>query len=853
MHHSNKSSALASIKAPVNIAVPEACIIGLIAALGAVALKTGVGIVGTLRVHLGGISPSTLPMIGLLGGVLVGFLIQYVDKGLAGSGIPQTKAALLGYPVALNFKSAVLKLISCIISLGSGLALGREGPTVQVAAGLSSTFSNLRKTSPAHNAQLIAAGAGAGLAAAFNTPLAGVLFVLEELIKKMSGFAVGTTVVACFVASVTSRLVGVHSLDINLSELFPKATFEFRDIPFMVVLGMLTGICGAIFNKSIIAALTLNRSVFKLPPVVSSGLAGLLTGTAVMLLPDMFSNYAGLREMTLQSDTSNNLIAGVLAFQFLLAVLAYGSGAPGGLFAPSLTMGACLGHLVAVMEKHLIHSGDIGTMSVVGMGAFFCAVARVPITAVVIVFEMTADFNLVLPLMVCCMVSYLVAEQIDPGSIYDQLLVWSGILLDERDDEGVLSNLRAHEVMTKQVKSIPLAADLADVKVMFETSNHRGFPVVDPTGKVVGIVARPDLLSAIQRNLDGKTPVRKIMTQKPITVRSEESLSGLLFLMEKFKVSRLPVTSRGKLVGIITRKDIVSAQSQAIGIKSTTGTKSYIAYQTCSAETGSGRMLSVMADSFNEGNFAIVSSVAKSSGYELELLHVNIVPLEENPSTAITSTERARQSAQKYEESASLLGIPVHTSIRVAHDTASAIAETIVDRDINLFVMRYQSKKGERRADRLIQTVLSNTSCKTLLIGRHYNAESPKDFIVPIAEFLNAELAIDMCKYLILPEAKVTLYRALHSKDDARDSNLDARVESICKEWKATRNCEIEIVEIAANSPAGILMSLKEHAKDSVVVLGLPRKYLVKQINKGLFKRNLNSFDSYSAVILATE
>lgn len=843
-----------SRQSPVNIAVPEACIIGLIAALGAVTLKNGVGVIGTFRVHLASISPHTLPVIGLLGGVLVGFLIQFVDRSIAGSGIPQTKAALFGFPVKLDAKTASVKLLSCVISLGSGLALGREGPTVQVAAGLSSTLSKLRKTSPAHNLQLIAAGAGAGLAAAFNAPLAGVLFVLEELIKKISGFAVGTTVVACFIAAVTSRLVGVHSLDINLSELFPKATFDIYDIPFLVILGMLTGTFGACFNKSIIAALTLNRDIFRFSPIISSGLAGLITGIIVMLLPESFCNYAGLRELILQDHTDLQLIATAFLFQFAAAILAYGSGAPGGLFAPSLTMGACLGHLVAVVQQQLIHHGDIGTMSVVGMGAFFCAVARVPITSVVIVFEMTTDFNLVLPLMICCIVSYLVAEQLDPGSLYDQLVAWSGIKLEEKEEGGVLSSLRAHMIMTRPVKTVPLSADLESVKTIFETSSHRGFPVVDATGKIAGMIAKPDLLSAIQRNLKSQTPVKKIMTAKPITVRPDESLNGVLFLMEKFKVSRLPVIERDKLIGIITRKDIVTAHSQAMGIRSTSSSQSYIIYQTRSAEIGSGRMLVELGDIITAKNLLSISAqIAKHKGYELECLQVITIPQTENPASAHVHSEAAREMARSCESVGSELSIPTHTSVRVAHEVASAISETISDRNIDLLLMRYHGKSSSRQGDQIIQSVLANTNCKVVLVGRNYNADRPLRFIIPIADFINGELAMDTCKNLINSESTVSLCRVIGSKRNGGTRELDERINCISHSWKQQRNHDLEISELEANSPAGILIALKQCKKEDILILGLPKKYLQKSINKGLFRRSLNRINSRSAVILVTE
>ena len=301
---------------PVNIGILEACLIGLVAAFGAVILKHGVGLVGSIRVSLSHDHTWLLPVIGLTGGVVAGLLLQYVVPEASGSGIPQTKATLYGIQMPLGIRLALVKLVGCIASLGSGMALGREGPTVHVAAALSSKVSLWIRTSPTHRIQLIAAGAGAGLAAAFNAPLAGVLFVLEELLQKMSGLAVGTTVVACFVASVTSRLVGVHSLDVNFSELAPKATFTAYDIPFVILLGIAAGVIGSLFNKCIIQSLTFTRDVVKKPFYITCGLAGLLTGLILMVCPFM-QNYALLRQTLVEGElgigvVSQALLAGIV-------------------------------------------------------------------------------------------------------------------------------------------------------------------------------------------------------------------------------------------------------------------------------------------------------------------------------------------------------------------------------------------------------------------------------------------------------------------------------------------------------------------------------------------------------------
>ncbi|MBZ0187477.1 MAG: chloride channel protein [Candidatus Obscuribacterales bacterium] len=837
---------------PVNIGVLEACLIGLVAALAAVVLKNGVGIVGSLRVAASADQPLFLPLIGLAGGVIAGLLMQYIVPEASGSGIPQTKAALNGVPMPMGLRVAAVKLLGCIASLGSGLSLGREGPTIHVAAALSSKLSYWIRTSPAHRNQLIAAGAGAGLAAAFNAPLAGVLFVLEELLQKMSGLAVGTTVVACFVASVTSRLVGVHSLDVNFSELAPKGTFSFIDIPFVLLLGVAAGIIGSLFNKCIIAGLTFNRDIIRQPLSVTCGLAGLLSGFIVMVLPDIFGNYAQVRQLLVEEQLDAGLVFMALVAQFVLTIIGYGSGAPGGLFAPSLTMGACLGHLVALFEQSLISTGDTGTLAVVGMGALFCAVARVPMTSVVIIFEMTTDFNVVLPLMISCVISYLVAERLDPGSLYDQLLNWNGINLKDEDAENaILSKLPARKFMQKTVETLSLSTTLQEAHIRIESSSHNGFPVVDEENKPVGMVSKPDLLRASTRKMSPDTPIERVMTPKPITVRPDETLAGILYLIEKYKISRLPVVDRGHLVGIITRSDVLSAESKIIGMRTTPGSASYVVYQTRSAESGAGRLVVAVGDPQQADNLLRVAAlIAQKKNYELECLHVIIVPKEKDPAETQVSASIGRKIADQAESLGNEFGIPIHTNIRVAHDLSIAVTETISDRDANLFLMRWTGSKRANKGDEVLQKVLCNTNCPVLLISKIPQFDESTNFIVPVGDFVEHELSLELASHMKSKNDASMLYLC-NLKPQRENAELDSQFETVFETYKRELGEHLKKMEIEATSPVAMLSTLSKDDICDVLVFGMPRKSLLKSIQKGSFKKTLNRAGDCSLLISA--
>lgn len=429
MHHNSAMPAL-RLK-PNHIAIMNACAIGLSAGASAVLITQGVNLLGSFRLHLAHLHNPfiVLPLFGGMGGLIAGLLVWKCPDA-SGSGIPQVKAGLLGGKTALDLRTAMIKLIGGIIAIGSGLLMGREGPTVHVGAALSNEINRRAHSEPQKERLLVAAGAGAGLAAAFNAPLAGVFFVLEELLKDISSNTIGTAVLACFVASVASHMLHGDESVRHIQTAAADATFSAIEIPAYLLMGVAAGVIGAVFNKSVMLCLSFNRNLLRIPVAAKVALAGIVSGVLVAYLPPHFHNYAGMREYIVYGSLSASHAVMALSIFFALTVIAYGSGAPGGLFAPSLAMGSALGHVFALIQHNIQPAVPMHTFALAGMGACFASVARVPITAIIIVFEMTQNFNLVLPLMLSCIVASNVADRIYAGSIYDRLMEWSGLLPD---------------------------------------------------------------------------------------------------------------------------------------------------------------------------------------------------------------------------------------------------------------------------------------------------------------------------------------------------------------------------------------------------------------------------------------
>jgi chloride channel protein, CIC family len=833
------------------LAIAEACIIGIVAALSAVFLKFGSGWVGTWRVQSSHIFPAwlILPTIGLCFGFLAGFLVERLAPEASGSGIPHVKASLANVPVRLSWRVAVVKLLSATLALGSGITLGRQGPTVQVGAALAGGMSRLVPTSPDHRRQMIAAGAGAGLAAAFNAPIAGVLFVVEELLQDLSGLTLGTAIIASFIGGVVSRLLGGRSLLLNLELNKSLSSFSILEIPSFLLLGILAGLLAALFNRGIIESIKLYRT-FHITLPLKVALAGLASGIIVAFLPSSFRDNTGLREFVIAGGVNPSLAAFAFCAQFILTLIAFGSGAPGGLFAPSLILGSCLGYVVGVSQVQLFGFGSTTTYALAGMGAFFSAVSKVPITAIVIVFEMTTDFNLVLPLMIGSVTSYLVADKLMPGSLYSRLLQFNGINIEKPVPiEGILTKLTAQDVMQQRVETLDAEMSLDEVVQAFSRSHHRGFPIVEE-GKLVGIVTQSDLLKIRDRNLASSTPVRAIMTPQPVTVTPIHNLGNVLYLLDRYQISRLPVVEGRRLIGIITRADIIRAEADSLNCENREHgpqpEPSYVVYQTRSPSTGRGRLLVPVANPETaETLIQMAAAIARDRHYEIECLQVILVSRQSSPSETPVRTAKSRRLLRNAEVLGKKWNIPVHTQIRVAHDAAQAILETITERHINLILMGWKgstSTPGRIFGD-VVDTVIRQATCEVVLVKLgHKDADiSPQTstpqfnrWLVPMAGGPNARMAIKLLPALVTlgQDPKIRLTRVFKPSELEPDMRvLEEAIRQLVRRRKLSSTVIAAPIE-ADSVSEGVINLVKAEGYD-VVVLGASREGMLQQVMKG--------------------
>lgn len=834
------------------LAITEACIIGLVSGLAAVSLKYGVGVVGGWRIQLSYQFPAwiVLPLIGLVGGVLAGLLVERLAPEAAGSGIPQVKAALSHVAIALNLRVALVKMASVVLVLGSGMNLGRQGPTVQIGAALAAQMSHWIPTSPEYRRQLIAAGAAAGLAAGFNAPIAGVLFVVEEFLQDFSGLTLGTAILASFIGAVVSRLLGGQGLSLDPSMTAYQANFSLQDLPFFLVLGLLAGLLGALLHRGIFWGLAFYRRILKLSMPLKIGLAGLLSGLMVALLPTDFRDNTGLQDFFSTGNATWSITLLAFVAKFVLTLVAYGSGAPGGIFAPSLILGSALGYLVGFSAHSLetwvgiplglpMGISSNSTYALAGMGAFFSAVTRGPITAIVIVFEITTNFNLVLPLMIGAVIAYLVAHRLVGGSIYTHLLAWNGIHINPTEPQAApWQELTAADLMQPRVETLSSQMPVSEAMQAFSRSHHRGFPVVDE-GRLVGIVTQSDLADAPRHTGNGaEATLADIMTPQPVTVSPTDPLTHVLYVLNRFKISRLPVTEGHRLVGIITRADIIQAESEQLTgqtrAKGPQPEPSYLVYQTRSPATGKGRLLLPISNPQTAPVLVkLAAAIAHEREYELELLKIILVSRGTSPAETRIRTTTSRRFLRQLEHMASDWEIPVHTQIRVAHDPAQAILETSQERYIDLVMMGWKGNTTTpgRVFGNVVDTIIRQSPCEVMVVKLGDEATFNR-WLIPIAGGPNVACALKLLPGLLTlsPRPVVRLCQVLPVDAASLQSPL---LQEAADSLQAEIQTPVLLRVLRGEVVSASIRHLAAQDRCDVIMLGASREGLLKQAIQG--------------------
>lgn len=517
---------------------------------------------------------KTAVMVGspAVAGLLVGLILQFLAPSASGSGIPQTKQAFylnFGY---IDLKEAFFRFIAGTLFVGLGNSLGREGPTVHICSAVASKVGQWAGLAKSSVKNMLPVGMGAGIASAFNTPIAAIFFVFEELLDDFSSKALGGILVAVVIAAVVSRsILGEHATFVlNL----PTYHMDYWML-ISVVMGITAGVLGHIWVSLLLALRSWNKRL-KLPVWVKPGLGGLSVGLIAYTVFTITNGNEGVFSIGYQDLSS--VLGGKLVISVLLAlfigkffatIFAYSFGGSGGIFAPVLFMGGMLGGVFGETLTVFFHvpEGVDAACALLGMGVFFAAIIRCPLTSILIIFEMTRNYSIILPLMAGNMIAYAIASKLRSIPIYDALLLQDRVNLKRMPSyrgERDWRNLPVSTIMTYDVVSLRADETVKEaLKGTIKQQHHHAYPVTNAPNRIIGMITRHEIQDADQLGSDDA--IEKLLPNKKlVTVTPDTSIRDAANTMVLGEVEQAPVVSKkepGRLLGIITLHDIARQQN----------------------------------------------------------------------------------------------------------------------------------------------------------------------------------------------------------------------------------------------------------------------------------------------------
>ncbi len=501
-----------------------------------------------------------------LGGLILGPIVYFFAKEAKGHGVPEVMYAVALKQGIIRMRIVFIKAFVSAVCIGTGGSVGREGPIVQIGSAVGSSLGQLFKVSAKRIRTMVGCGAAAGIAATFNAPIAGSIFAIEIILGEFEIGSFSPIIISAVSATAISR----HYLGDFPAFVLP--TYKLNSIlefPLYALLGIFCALVAVGFT------LFLYRSEdawdkIHFPEYLKALIGGILMGAMGLVFPQVLGVGYGAIDLALMIKLSWWFMLLLVLFKILATSMIIGSGGSGGIFAPSLFMGAMAGGAFGSIMHTFFPSvvASAGAYAVVGMGAVVAATTHGPLQAILIIFEMTGDYKIILPLMVTCIISTLVARRLCGESIYTFKLIRRGINIKEGKEVNVLKSIPVKNVMYHTVEMVPENLPLKELAEKLPKSKSNNFIVVNDREEISGVLTFYDYYDAL---FNGKTDdqmlVKDIMTPDVVTVSIEDNLSIALEKITTDDFSILPVVMADnplKIKGILTRRDILEAYDQAL-------------------------------------------------------------------------------------------------------------------------------------------------------------------------------------------------------------------------------------------------------------------------------------------------
>jgi CIC family chloride channel protein len=490
----------------------------------------------------------------------MGYLLARYFPDARGSGVPQTKAALFAREGFISLRTVLGKFVCTATTLASGIPLGREGPSVQVGAGIASVLGRRLGLRPEKVKALLPVGAAAAIAAAFNTPMAAVLFSLEEVMGDLNAPILGSVVLA----SATSWAILRALLGNN--PLFHVPQYELvhpGELAIYAVLGIAGGFLSAAFTKLLLGMRTrfllLPRKTRWCHPVVG----GVLVGLMGWFVPQALGVGYGYVGDALNSHMALKLMALLVVLKLFAVTVSYASGNAGGIFGPALFLGAMLGGTIGSVAHHFfpLSTALPGAYALVGMGALFAGIVRAPMTSVLMIFEMTHDYAVIVPLMIANLASLFISSRLQKQPIYEALAHQDGIHLPDAKSRSGFGQRKVFQAMRNPMEILTAQAKVHEAAEMIGPSQFRAWPLMDE-GNIVGVLSRTRLTNAMSEGKAEDTLLSLLETLEFPHVHADHALHVALERMSSAQIDILPVVNRAdvhKLEGIVTLRDVLDS------------------------------------------------------------------------------------------------------------------------------------------------------------------------------------------------------------------------------------------------------------------------------------------------------
>lgn len=554
--------------------VLTAILIGTLAGLVAVGFDALVGRTGrgiaSLHEHLGGWMAVLITVATpAIGGLLVAPIVTRFAPDTRGSGIPHVMVAVSNLGGRVSRGLLVWRPIATALSIGSGASLGTEGPVVQLGASMSSLVSGWLRLNDERRRNLTAVAAAGGIAATFNAPIAGVLFALEVILGQFQGRYFASVVVGAVSATAVSRILLGDAPAFAI-----PADYRLGsplELPIFLVLGVLASFLAVLFIRVMVGSEdVLNRA--KVPAWLRPGLGGLMVGLMALVLPQVlgrgFETTGGILNEAIGAPL---LLAALMLGKMLATGISIGSWGSGGIFAPVLLVGAAFGALVGEGAQMLLPQLELrpGPYALVGMAAVFAGVTRAPMSSIVMIFEISGSYELILPLLLAAVIATLGADLLHPESYYQLQLSRRGLSLLRLRETDLLQTVRVAEVMDRDVPKVFAEETLRDLGETLLASHHHGFVVVSRTDpdRMVGIVTLSDLERARNEQRSPTTPLREVCQRTVWSADPNEAASDVLERMARLAIGRMPVTDPQRPdvpVGFVRQTDLARAYYMAL-------------------------------------------------------------------------------------------------------------------------------------------------------------------------------------------------------------------------------------------------------------------------------------------------